>query len=750
MTERFLVVDLFSGCGGMSLGFEKAGFKIVASYDFWKPAIETYQRNFSHKTYLLELNELSKLESSTVIIGGPPCQGFSSAGQRKIDDERNTLVRVFALIIARYKPLAFVFENVEGFLTQDKGRFVFDLLEPLIEAGYRIHLRKINAAHYGVPQHRKRVLAIGGLGWDPTFPEHTHSALGAPGARLANSNHLPFTPTLIEAFKNLPIPTEEGGADQIPSDHTYIPYSKTDKMRASLLKPGQRMRDLPKELWHESYQKRAYRRVIDGTPTERRGGAPSGLRRLSALEPSKAITGGALRDFIHPTEDRPLTIRECARLQTFPDEFAFVGSQTDKMQMIGNAVPVLLAKRIAENLKKNLETAKPIKRKGSLLSFVPTLSSGMSPVLKEVCGKIEERFLSAKNHAMPLTKAQQTIWEKARSYGSGGQAVGLTDEICAYLVGRIIHDLDMKHEFPEIPENLPSFFDVKDLDSLILKNVDARSLFERLVSLCFDADMYFACLATLHKARLKYEKILETQPIPTLEQVGPRGLLQYGKLSPMALAGLLFWRKWFFDIDNRAGQETGYLFEPVIAHAVGGVPVPASKSPVKRRDKSNRGRQVDCLLGKQAYEFKIRVTIAASGQGRWGEELDFPVDCKESGYTPMLVVLDSTPNPKLAELENAFLEQGGTVYKGADAWEHLDELAGPTMSLFLEKYVRGPIDSIIEEAPLKLPKLVAEMLDGVISISVGSETLNITRQEAEVEAGQPDELPDDVGDSIPG
>lgn len=392
MTEKPIVLDLFSGCGGMSLGFEKAGFKIVASYDCWKSAVETYKTNFSHEACLLELNEFSELEPSTVIVGGPPCQGFSSAGQRRVEDERNTLVRVFALLIARYKPLAFVFENVEGFLTQDEGRFVFDLLEPLIDVGYRIHLRKVNAAHYGVPQHRKRVLAIGGLGWNPTFPEHTHSALGAPGARLANRSHLPFTPTIEEAFKNLPIPTAEGSMAQILFDHTYTPFSKTDSMRASLLKPGQRMRDLPEDLWHESYRKRAYRRVMDGTPTERRGGAPSGLRRLSPSEPSKAITGGALRDFVHPREDRPLTIRECARLQTFPDEFVFVGSQSEKIQMIGNAVPVLLAERIAENLKKDLKFAKSVNGQGSLLSFVPTLSSGMSPTLKNVCDQVKKHF----------------------------------------------------------------------------------------------------------------------------------------------------------------------------------------------------------------------------------------------------------------------------------------------------------------------------------------------------------------------
>ncbi len=395
MTRSFTVVDLFSGCGGLSLGFERAGFKIVAAYDNWKPAIETYGKNFGHTAYLADLRNCSELPGSTVIVGGPPCQGFSSAGRRRAEDGRNNLVRTFALLVERHRPLAFVFENVEGFLTQAGGRFVFDLLEPLIGAGYRIHLRKVNAAHYGVSQHRKRVLVIGGLGWDPAFPEHTHSALGAPGATLANGHHLPFTPTLGEALKGLPSPKTARNGGQAPLDHTYSPLNEEDRQRAELLKPGQRMRDLPEELWHESYRRRAYRRVMDGTPTERRGGAPAGLRRLAADEPSKAITGGALRDFVHPAEDRPLTIRECARLQAFPDDFVFIGTQSERIQMIGNAVPVLLAERIAARLKRDVERARQTHAGGALLSFVPTLSEGMSPVLKTVSLDVRERFLPA-------------------------------------------------------------------------------------------------------------------------------------------------------------------------------------------------------------------------------------------------------------------------------------------------------------------------------------------------------------------
>jgi len=350
---------------------------------------------------------------------------------------------------------------------------------------------------------------------------------------------------------------------------------------------------------------------------------------------------------------------------------------------------------------------------------------------------------------MGLTKTQQMIWQKSRTAGTGDQAVGLSEPMCAYVVAVIARDLGLDHEFPEIPYPLPDFFSSEDFTSLVVNGVDACELLERLVGLDKDADMYYACLSTLHKARLKYQVILETQPIPTLEQVGPRSLLQFGQLSPRALAAFLFWRKWFFDIDNRAGQETGYLFEPVIAHAIGGIPVPARKSPVKRHRDTGKGRQVDCLRNKDAYELKIRVTIAASGQGRWREELDFPVDCKKSGHKPILVVLDATPNPKLAELSKAFLSQGGEVYVGDKAWKHLDDLAGPTMSRFLDKYVRGPINNLIDEATDQLPEMEARMEDGNIAIRVGDELLRISRREQPSEEDE-QAIPDDVTDEIPG
>ncbi len=327
---------------------------------------------------------------------------------------------------------------------------------------------------------------------------------------------------------------------------------------------------------------------------------------------------------------------------------------------------------------------------------------------------------------MSLTQAQRVIVEKARALGGGRQGVALDDSACTYLVATIAKDLGLRDHFPEFRAELAPFFGSEPLASLRISNQDFLALFERLVTLEPDADTYFACLSALHKSRLKYERILRTQPIPTIDQVGPRGLLQYGSLGPKALTALLFWRKWVFDIDNRAAQETGYLFEPIIAAAIGGAPASARSSPVLRQG-TGRGRQVDCLKGDKAFEIKLRVTIAASGQGRWQEELDFPADCRASGYTPVLLVLDPTPSPKLTELQRAFLDRDGAVYVGDDAWAYLADQAGRPLDHFLRKYVREPIQTLLAEVPAELPELVLRMDRSEFTASLAGEELRVQR-----------------------
>jgi DNA (cytosine-5)-methyltransferase 1 len=385
----YQVLDLFCGAGGLSHGFVEAGFELTLALDREPTAVETHKANFPDCAAKEGDVTVFDLPQTDVIVGGPPCQGFSTAGRRLAEDERNSLVGWFATTIARLKPAAFMFENVEGFLTAEGGKRVLELLEPLVASGYQIHLRKVNAANYGVPQHRKRVIGIGGLGWTPTFPEPTHTAFGAPGAALA-ARYLPMTPTLGEALEGLPPAANEPPGD--PEDHWFVPLKGMDLSRATALEPGQTMRDLPTELWHDSYKRRAFRRVKDGTPTERRGGAPAGMRRLRADAPSKAITGAARSEFLHPSENRYLTLRESARLQTFLDTFKFVGTTVERMQLIGNAVPVRLGQVFAAALRLDMEGANVREGRGRLVSFVPTLSEGMSPALDDITRRVAARF----------------------------------------------------------------------------------------------------------------------------------------------------------------------------------------------------------------------------------------------------------------------------------------------------------------------------------------------------------------------
>jgi hypothetical protein len=341
--------------------------------------------------------------------------------------------------------------------------------------------------------------------------------------------------------------------------------------------------------------------------------------------------------------------------------------------------------------------------------------------------------------------------EKARALGSGKQGVALTDEQCKGLIGVIAWDLGIAASFPELSSGRSDYFTALSPDDLRCEQGSLTEMFERLTNAVVDAETYFACLAELHKKRLKYRKILATQPIPTVNEVDVRGLLEYGALPTNELVALLLWRKWLFTIDNRAAQETGYLIEPIIAGAVGGAPAPASKSPVHRRDAPEKGRQVDCLRQGTAYEIKLRVTIAASGQGRWAEELSFPGDCCASGFTPHLLVFDPTPSPKLKELRQAFEDADGRAAIGDAAWAHLDEMAGPTMATFLDTYMRVPLAALLDEAPQALPglRLTMEAERVVFALDGGS---------YEVPRGTPDltllsereSMPQDIADRLPG
>jgi DNA (cytosine-5)-methyltransferase 1 len=384
-------ISLFAGAGGCSLGFKRAGYEILVAIDNDGPSCETYLRNFpDSEVRNLDVRQVDwnalLVEKGLVpgelemLIGGPPCQGFSTAGRRFWDDPRNHLLKSYVNALETIRPKWFVMENVEGLLTLNNGEYLLHAVEAFVELGYRIRLEKVYSHEFGVPQRRKRVIIVGNsLGIDFVFPTPTTPIGGAIFRESRNS--------FDAAVGDLPRPmaVTSGGdvSKSKPQGHCFIPQTGVNLERIQALLPGQTMKDLPEYLQHESFKRRAFRRVKDGTPSEKRGGAPSGLKRLIASEPSLTITGASTREFVHPTEDRCLTIRECARLQGFSDGFTFCGSAADQIQQIGNAIPPPLAEVFAGHIRRNLgfEPSNHVSR-GVLLGFSLTKADAMSPSLR--------------------------------------------------------------------------------------------------------------------------------------------------------------------------------------------------------------------------------------------------------------------------------------------------------------------------------------------------------------------------------
>lgn len=398
-------ISLFAGAGGCSLGFCQAGFEIRFATDINSDAVESYRRNFPctqcdsadirnlSATNILERTGMRSGEVD-ILLGGPPCQGFSSAGGKAGDDPRNSLLSHYIRLLEGIRPKWFVMENVEGLLTNGGGIHVRDALAAFLAAGYSVNLEKMYSQGYGVPQRRKRVLIVGNrLGHDFLFPETVTRMTG----NIFRKGEATFSSTLDDLplagkFKNERLPYCLAPQNELQrylrnntdsvTDHYATELSEVQRERVQSLLPGQTMKDLPDHLQHDSFRRRAFRRVKDGTPVEKRGGAPSGLKRLFANEPALTITSAATREFVHPTEDRLLTLRECARLQTFPDSFEFVGSSASRIQQIGNAIPPILARTVAEHIAKNYGfTLQGGGIRGPILRFCLTRSEGMSPAL---------------------------------------------------------------------------------------------------------------------------------------------------------------------------------------------------------------------------------------------------------------------------------------------------------------------------------------------------------------------------------
>ncbi|MBZ9806954.1 DNA cytosine methyltransferase [Mesorhizobium sp. ESP-6-2] len=372
------VVSLFSGAGGMSLGFAAAGLKPNLAADINSDACDTYRANLGEAIRCVDLSEpqsafeaeLAQFVRPFLLIGGPPCQGFSSAGAKRGEDERNRLIFNYFDIVQRLEPRWFLFENVEGLLTSNMGRSVFELVKQFIAIGYRVRLEKVNFAGFGLPQARKRVVLLGNaMGVDFDLPSMTHAF---DAGKHRGGHGLPSAPSFDDATLGLGEPDSldftayAATAPLSPYDASmraknprggtslHNAVSLSNKLRGAVrhLKPGQTMKDLPEDLWHDSFKRRANRRVMDGTPTEKRGGAPSGVKRLMGNLNSLTITGAATREFIHPDRDRTITLREAARLQSFPDVYEFVGNGLSVAQQIGNAFPPLAAEVFARHLMK--------------------------------------------------------------------------------------------------------------------------------------------------------------------------------------------------------------------------------------------------------------------------------------------------------------------------------------------------------------------------------------------------------------
>ena len=406
-------ISLFCGAGGCSLGFKRAGYEIIYALDIDPKAIDTYRANFPDS--IAEQQDINDIDFKgllqrfgissgelDILIGGPPCQGFSTAGTRFWDDPRNHLLRSYVRGLEIIKPKWFLMENVEGLLTSNKGIYVTEAVKAFVRLGYKVRLEKVYAQEFGIPQRRKRVIIVGNsLGLDFKFPSPMVPVTG----RIFRNSDL----NIAQAIDDLPAPTTKqgqvlrydiptnteiatklrGGASRV-YDHEYLEPKGLQRERIIALCSGQTMKDLPEHLHHGSFRKRANRRVADGTPTEKRGGSPSGLKRLVASEPSLTITSAATREFVHPTQNRTLTARECARIQTFPDTFEFCGANSDKIRQIGNAIPPDLAFQFAMHISESYGFESQARSKGQLLGFNLTKATAMSPALMKTASLLQK------------------------------------------------------------------------------------------------------------------------------------------------------------------------------------------------------------------------------------------------------------------------------------------------------------------------------------------------------------------------
>lgn len=320
--NKLTSADLFCGAGGMAKGFEMAGFKPVCGLDWFKEAGLTYKNNFKHKhiegditsqsiknKFITTVKKELKGKPLTVLSGGFPCQGFSMSGSRIVEDERNSLYKDMLEIIEELQPEFIVAENVKGLRSMLKGKVEDKIKKDIKNLGYQVNVTVLNAADYYVPQKRERIIFIANrIGKENYHP-----------SPLLESGSYTTTKEAIEDLIHL--------KDDVDFNHVRTKHSESMKDRLAKVPEGKSLYDNYSDSWKKCPWNEA-----SCTIKENHGGVN-----------------------IHPIEPRVITVREMARLQSFPDDFIFKGAKGKQMVQIGNAVPPLLAKAIGLSIKKTLE-----------------------------------------------------------------------------------------------------------------------------------------------------------------------------------------------------------------------------------------------------------------------------------------------------------------------------------------------------------------------------------------------------------
>lgn len=346
--KNLKVLDLFSGCGGLSLGFKLAGFHIDGAIDHDKDSIDTFKKNFGEgKFFVKDINDLKKdfirknFKGIDVIIGGPPCQGFSNANRwhKNYSDPRNLLFLKFVEFVKLIKPKMVLIENVSGILSKSKGEIINNIKKILNQNGYKVDYKLLNACDYGVPQTRKRVFIVGNKLSSIEFFKC-----------LKKQKKVTVKDALSELY-SLEKRVEKKLNGNLNNDYVRYLRKKNSKVlnhdivypakstieKIKYVKQGENWQSIPKKLFKNNRNNRH----------------SSAFKRLKEDDFSVTIdTGNAHSNYFHPIYHRIPTPREAARLQSFKDDFEFIGTRTSQYRQIGNAVPPLLSKEIAKNFKK--------------------------------------------------------------------------------------------------------------------------------------------------------------------------------------------------------------------------------------------------------------------------------------------------------------------------------------------------------------------------------------------------------------